>query len=241
LRGLQQASHLAAPLTPPLLRPTPPPQGETNVILIHGEKDEHLPWSNRVVLDYVSFSELIGPKLALGPAVVHFFCAPPSSAQLARRPGLAGPRPEPIPALATPPPQNTVSKQGAAGFWRSKFGMWSEQQKQLNGGEYECNFYTKPSGGSNEVVLCGIRNAGHTTGGFCQGGCGAPGAARRPAAGDPGAGGQGAGAPLLLAAACLMRRPRLTALPRCRRPFPPDIPYVGAPFDLAWSFLSQMW
>jgi hypothetical protein len=62
-----------------------------------------------------------------------------------------------LPASRRPP-------QAAAGFWRSKFGMWSEEKKQLNGGEYECDFYTKPSGSSNEVVLCGIKNAGHTTG-----------------------------------------------------------------------------
>jgi hypothetical protein len=31
------------------------PRGETSVLLIHGEQDEHLPWSRRVVLDYVPF------------------------------------------------------------------------------------------------------------------------------------------------------------------------------------------
>ncbi|GBF93297.1 hypothetical protein Rsub_06029 [Raphidocelis subcapitata] len=105
------------------------PKGETSVLLIHGEQDEHLPFNRRVVLDYVPF----------------------------------------------------LSKQDAASFWRSKFQMWKQETRSLGGGQYDCDVYTKQSGGDKEVVLCGIRNAGHTA----------------------------------------------------------DIPYVGAPYDLAWSFLSS--
>jgi poly(3-hydroxybutyrate) depolymerase len=31
------------------------PKGRTNVLLVHGMKDEHLPWASSVVLDYVPF------------------------------------------------------------------------------------------------------------------------------------------------------------------------------------------
>jgi poly(3-hydroxybutyrate) depolymerase len=31
------------------------PAAQTNVLLVHGESDEHLPWARRVVLDYIPF------------------------------------------------------------------------------------------------------------------------------------------------------------------------------------------
>ncbi|KAI8475593.1 MAG: hypothetical protein J3K34DRAFT_40086 [Monoraphidium minutum] len=110
------------------------PRAKTNVLLIHGVKDEHLPWSERVILDYVPF----------------------------------------------------MSKTGAAAFWRGKYGLRDETTREFSGGEYRCEYFKARAQdrttNNKQVALCGIVNAGHTT----------------------------------------------------------DIPYVGAPFDLAWSFLKGL-
>ena len=53
--------------------------------------------------------------------------------------------------------------QAAAGFWRTKYGLWGTSNRQLGGGEYDCTYYSG-TGGDKKVTICGIRDAGHTTG-----------------------------------------------------------------------------
>lgn len=113
------------------------PGGKASMIMIHGVKDEHLPFNSGVVLDYIPFK---GTK-------------------------------------------------DAAYFWKEKIlggnggGNGGPSTRSLEGGQYSCDTWGGGGGGgAREVVLCGIRDAGHTT----------------------------------------------------------DIPYVGAPFDLAWTLLKEV-
>lgn len=113
--------------------------------------------------------------------------------------------------------------QAAAGFWRAKLNLPNESTRQLNSGQYECTYYT--GGGGSKVALCGIKNAGHTTGAYAPQGVinASPSACCARA--------------VCCRFLCTAHAFSMRSSPALACPPAPDIPYVGAPFDLTWETL----